>query len=222
MFGFSRRRQITDLELALPLSEARKRARILVVDDDDRAFPVKLLQSEGYNVTYWQKVESLRRLEDGEFDIIILDIAGISAPEMSRRDGFGVLEHLKRYNPAQIIVAYSGQSFDLSQQRFFQQADDFLAKPSDLLECKGKIDTLLQARFTAKHYWTVLVEVLRRNDVSAEKIVEFESFFVKRAQKNHDISLESITNRLKVSKEIAEVVCTIGSLVLKFAKQHCE
>ena len=159
MFGISRHRCITDLKLTLPLNEARKRARILVIDDDERAFPVKLLENEGYNVQYWPRVENIRRLEEGEFDIIILDIAGVSAPEMSRRDGFGVLEHLKNSNPAQIIVAYSGQSFDLSQQKFFQQADDFLAKPSDLLECKGKIDRLLQTKFTATHYWNTLIEI---------------------------------------------------------------
>jgi len=217
MFELLRHRSISDLKLAIPLSEARKRARILVIEDDEQAFPVKLLENEGYNVQRWARVENIRKLEEGEFDIIILDIGGISLPEMSQRDGFGVLEHLKKYNPAQIVVAYSGQSFDLSKQQFFKQADDFLAKPSDLLECKEKIDRLLQTRFTAKHYWETLIELLKRNDVPAKKIKRFESFFVQRVEENQSISLETIIDALKVAKELAEVVWTVAEHVRKFA-----
>ena len=148
MFGLGPK-TITELNLNLPAPEARKRARILVIDDDKNAFPITLLEKEGYNVHYWAKVESIRKLEEAEYDIIILDIKDICTPEVSLRDGFGVLEHLKKYNPAQIVVAYSGQSYDLSQQKFFQIADDFLGKPSDLLECKQKIDRLLKQR--SKH-----------------------------------------------------------------------
>ncbi len=215
MFGFGKR-NISELNLSLPASEARKRARILVIDDEKDAFPVQLLQNEGYNVQYWSKVESIRSLEEGEFDIVILDIGGVSSPEVSKQDGFGVLEHLKRYNPGQIIVAYSGRSFDLSQQKFFQQADDFLAKPSDLLECKQKIDALLQAKFTAMHYWNTLVAVLRKNEVPEKKITKFESLFVENAERKQPVSVDVVINTLKVSKEVAQIVCTLLSFVSKF------
>jgi CheY-like chemotaxis protein len=211
-------RQISQLDLTLPANESRKRARILVIDDDERAFPVKLLQNEGYNVQYWPNVQSLRALEEGEFDIIILDITGISSPELSKSEGLGVLEHLKKHNPGQIVVAYSGQSFDLSQQRFFRLADDFLTKPSDLVECKQRIDQLLQTRFTALHYWNALVDVLKKNEVPATKIKSFESLFVKKAQAGERISTEAIVNALKVTKEVAEPVLTLLGLILKFQK----
>jgi len=74
--------------LAIPIAEARKRARILVIDDEPDAFPVKLLESEGYNITYWESVESIRKLEEGEFDILVLDIGGVSSPEVSRWMGW--------------------------------------------------------------------------------------------------------------------------------------
>jgi CheY-like chemotaxis protein len=215
MFGFGQRR-INELQLNLPADEARKRARILVIDDDKEAFPVQLLQKEGYNIHYWPKVENIRPLEEGEFDIIFLDIGGISPPELSKTDGLGILEHLKRHNPGQIVVAYSGRSFDLSQQRFFKLADDFLGKPSDLLECKEKIDQLLQAKFTAMHYWNTLLDVLKRNDVPEKKIKDFETLFVKNAERKRQVSLESIMTGLKISKELAQVIAILLGLVFKF------
>ena len=218
MFGWFKQQSISELNLGLPLTEARKRARILVIDDHQSAFPVKLLQDEGYNVQYWEKVKNLRSLEEGEFDIIILDIAGISSPEMSRQDGLGVLQHLKKHNPGQIIVAYSGQSFDLGQQKFFQQADDFLGKPSDLLECKQKIDQLLQSKFTAAHYWNTLVDVLKRNDTPVTTIKKFETLFVRKAKQNQPLTAEAIISACKVSKEVGQIIFTLVGFVWKFIK----
>jgi CheY-like chemotaxis protein len=216
MIGLFAKKHIDDLHLTLGPDDARKRARILVIDDDEDAFPVKLLQQEGYNVHYWSRIENIRSLEQGEFDIIILDIGGISSPELSKLDGFGVLDHLKRYNPGQIIIAYSGRSFDLGQQQFFQKADDFLGKPSDLLECKQKIDRLIQTKFTVMHYWNTVVSVLLRNEVSEKKIRKFESLFVANAQRKQRLSAETIVNILKVSKEVAQTVFTILGLIVKF------
>ena len=215
MFGFGQR-SISELKLNLPADEARKRARILVIDNEADAFPVHLLQKEGYNIHYWPKVESIRSLEEGEFDIIFLDIGGVSSPEVSKTDGLGVLEHLKRYNPGQIVVAYSGQSFDLSQQKFFQLADDFLGKPSDMLECKQKIDQLLQAKFTAMHYWNTLLAVLKKNDVPEKKIKDFESLFVKNIERKQLVSMDTVMNTLKVTKEVAQIIATLIGLVFKF------
>jgi hypothetical protein len=65
------KRKLSDLDIKLPLREKRKRAKILVIDDEE-TFPVELLSREGYNIAYWKKVESLRTLEEGEYEIIFL------------------------------------------------------------------------------------------------------------------------------------------------------
>src|ERR1041385_4826910 len=111
--GWFRQDSIKDISLRLPFEEIRKKARIVVIDDDESAFPYELLQKEGYNVSYWPRIEKLKELESGEYDLIILDIAGVTDKTISLTDGAGVLMHLKRRNPAQLIIAYSGQKFDL-------------------------------------------------------------------------------------------------------------
>ena len=71
---------------------------ILVIDDDDQAFPCKLLQKEGYNVQYWPIVDNLRDIESGVFDLIVLDIFGVASKQISTNDGLGILEHIKKKN----------------------------------------------------------------------------------------------------------------------------
>lgn len=49
---FFKNKTFSDLS-SPPISELRKRTRILVIDDDSNAFPVALLKKEGYAIDYW-------------------------------------------------------------------------------------------------------------------------------------------------------------------------
>lgn len=212
---FWKNKSIADVAPKLPLSELRKRARILVVDDDEKAFPYKLLQKEGYNVTYWRHVDNLRELETGEYDIIVLDILGIAGPRLSEDDGLGILTHIKRYNPSQIIVAYSGQKFDLSHSEFWKLADDYLGKPSSLLDCKQKIDVLLEQRFTAHYYVNVLRKLLLDQGVSQKKITKLELLLVGQKDKELQVSAETIAKYTGIARDVATVASVVCAAVLK-------
>ena len=66
------------------------------------------------------------------------------------------------------------------------------------------------------HYWNTLVTVLRNNEVQEKRIKEFESLFVKNAERKQLVSMETVTNTLKISKEVAEIIATLMGLVFKF------
>src|SRR4051794_38006194 len=86
-------------------AEIVKPARILVVDDNE--FPyLKLFRRDGYTIEKWSSVRDLGQLEDGSFDVILLDLIGVGTRESSDQ-GLGVLKHIRQTNPAQIVVAYS-------------------------------------------------------------------------------------------------------------------
>jgi CheY-like chemotaxis protein len=121
-----------------PIHEVRRQLRLLVVDDDPNAFPTEALRLEGYNITEWRRVERLADIERGEYDIVVLDIGGVALhlTQVSKQDGLGVLEHLKRNNPAQIIIAFSGNQYDISKSEFFTKANAILGKPADVLKCR--------------------------------------------------------------------------------------
>lgn len=214
MFGWHRK-TIADVTPKLPLSDLRKRARILVVDDDPTAFPHKLLQKEGYNVTYWRKLENLRDLENGEYDIIVLDIYDITAPEVSITGGLGVLSHIKKYNPSQIVIAYSGQKYDLKHAEFWNIADDYLGKPSSLLDCKQKIDSLLERKFTANYYADVLRKLLRDQGVDEKRIRKLETLVVQTKDKGSEVSADTIARTTGIAKDVASIAGIIIGVIIR-------
>src|SRR4051812_29149448 len=84
--------------------EIVKRARIVIVDDAE--FPYKqLFERDGYTIQQWPDVtDHLPALENGQFDLILLDLVGVGQAE-SKDEGFGILKHIRQTSPAQIVVA---------------------------------------------------------------------------------------------------------------------
>jgi CheY-like chemotaxis protein len=135
----------------LPLKEIVKRAKIVVIDDDE--FPYqKLFKRDGYSIEKWPDVKDVSRLEEGDFDVILLDLFGVGKAQ-SERQGFGILEHIRERRPAQIVVAYSNAEWSVEYQPFFQDADAVLHKTKDdYYEFKRTVDDLLQQRFSFGFY----------------------------------------------------------------------
>lgn len=128
-----------------------KRARILVIDDGE--FPyMPLFKRDGYNVDKQSDVEQLAALENGDYDVILLDLVGVGA-EQSDQQGLGILQHIRTTNPAQIVVAYSNAEWSLEFKPFFDQADAVLHKTrADYYEFKRTVDSLLEKRFSLGFY----------------------------------------------------------------------
>ena len=208
-------RSIARCAPTLSHDEIRKRARILVIDDDQKAFPVELLRNEGYTVEYWESVKNLKALETGEYDLIVLDIQGIATPQQSKTDGIGILEHIKQYNPAQLVIAYSAKRYDFSHSTFWKLADDYLGKPSSLIACKQRIDDLLFTRFSAAYYWGVLKDLLIKQEVSSKDIAKFEKVVLKRAEKRQALTKQELADMLKLTKDGLTIATTVVGLIFK-------
>jgi len=216
MFEIFRRKSIDKLQFDMPFDEIRKRARILVIDDDPAAFPCTLLEKEGYNVRYWEKVENLHDLENGEFDIIVLDIYGVASLNISPNDGLGVLKHIKKHNRAQLVIAYSGHKHDFSQSEFWSLADDYLGKPSSLIECKQKIDDLLKSYFTPQHYWNIAVSMLKEAGVKDKKLRSLERQVINSLYGKPQTSKEMIAQSLSIAHHTAATVWVLIQAILRF------
>ncbi|WP_421765131.1 hypothetical protein [Ekhidna sp.] len=99
--------KISKLQFNLNHQDIRKKLKIIVIDDDD-IFPVSGFKEFGYSIDRWEKLDEIKhkRLIDGEFDIIILDIYGV-AKDIAKNDGLDILQDIKTKNPSQVVVAYS-------------------------------------------------------------------------------------------------------------------
>lgn len=214
MWFFGKKKLVQLARLTSPV-ELRKRVKIVVIDDDENAFPTQTLQDEGYTIDYWPEVKSVERLERGDFDIIVLDIAGV-AGKFSPEDGLGMLESLKRQNPMQIVVAFSGQSFDLGKHRFFSLADDVLPKPVNALKCKQVLDQLIEGRFTVEHMWDSIVAIMQRENVPRKEIDKLErsvtQAIARGGKPDYKAIVSSSVDKTEVAVRVAGVLAKIAVL----------
>jgi DNA-binding response OmpR family regulator len=195
VIGWFKPPRIEHISVSLPYNEVKKQVKIVVVDDDEASFPTKGLQADGYTVEWWERVDAsrLRRLEEGDFTIIILDIQGIVEPALSDTgDALGIVRRVKTVNPAQVIVAFSGQSYDLGSVPFFRQTDDTLLKPVTLIQCKEMIDRLIQRHVSVVSYWANLSKLLETHGVSSRRIRRLEKEVIAKAKEGRSISIEDV------------------------------
>ncbi|WP_313803520.1 hypothetical protein [Flavobacterium sp.] len=207
---------LKQLETSSSFEELKRLTRIVVIDDEN-SFPVQIFQDEGYSIDKWDIVKDYNKLENGYYDIIVLDIKGV-AQHISENDGLGVLQSLKKQNPAQIVISYSQHSYDLSKIQFFQLADENIAKPSDYLKIKSIINNLISSKFKSERYISALTHTLQANHVNPKDIEKYNFILAKsiKSKKNPDWdkSLEFIEHRPDLVKQ----TISLSKTILKFYK----
>lgn len=192
-----KRRRMADVVTHPPIGTLRKFTKVLVVDDEEDSFPTKALRDDGYTIEWWPQVDGrgLQRMENGEFDIVILDIQGVTPPALSDTgDALGVLRRIKDVNPAQVVVAFSSQSYDLGSVPFWKLADDAMRKPVSIVQCKEVLDRLIGEHITAAGYWNTTVRLLEARHVPEKRIRALEREVVKTIGRRGTISLEVFNN----------------------------
>lgn len=206
--------QLERIKSNIEFSELKKRTRIVVIDDEE-GFPIKLFKNEGYSIDKWDKVEDYKKLEDGFYDIIILDIKGV-ALHISEDDGLGVLENIKQKNPSQIIIAFSQHSYDLSKAKFWELADEKIAKPSDFLKIRSIIDNLIDKKFRPERYISTLHKILHDNNVSQNEIRKIDKLIANSISNNSKPDWHSKLTLSNDKTELINQVISIGNTILKF------
>ncbi|QHT57139.1 response regulator [Cellulomonas sp. H30R-01] len=128
------------------LQEIVRRAHILVVDDQEFLY-ANLFKSAGYNITKWRDITRLSDIEQGLYDLILLDLQGVGR-KLSEDQGLGILRHIKDVRPSQVVIAYSNADWPVRYQPFFELADGVLPKSADYVDFKRMVDEQLQSHFS--------------------------------------------------------------------------
>jgi hypothetical protein len=202
----------SELKIKYTSVDLKRNIKIIVVDDDD-IFPVNGFNEFGYKIDRWEKLDErkLKRLKDGEFDIIILDIIGI-AKDISENDGLGVLKDIKANNPSQVIVAYSGQSFDIMKNSFWDLADEKLGKPTPFIGTQEIIDNLIERTFTVQYHQNKIEKILADSNLLHES-KRIQDLFMRFKKTNsepvwqdqlHDISLRN-GEKIKIASILSKL-----------------
>jgi DNA-binding response OmpR family regulator len=199
----------------MPFDEVKKRARLLVIDDDVFAY-LELFKADGYAIDHWPDVQDLTKLENGTYDLILLDVQGVGKSISPSEQGLGVLRHLRAVAPAQVIIAFSNADFSLKYHDFFSQADATLPKSADYVDFKRKVDELLKERFSLGFYVSRIVSVagasafdrpklekeaagaIEAQDSSRLKMFMTEKLLTK---DNIELAMKLVTGAIEVAKE---------------------
>lgn len=125
---------------------AKRVARIAIVDDQPKDFPVQELKADGFNVVVHKQVSLADVKALGEYDIVFLDMKGIvkDDPEYG---GLRLIADLRAESPHQKVCAVSSKTFDPTATEFFKLADNCKKKPMTAQECKAVISSFLEAIF---------------------------------------------------------------------------
>jgi len=212
--GIFSRKTIHDINPRLAFDELMKRTRVLVIDDQSNEFPFEFLKKQGYSVDHWHDVQDLAKLESGFFDIIVLDIGGVGAELDADKEGVAVLTHVKRVNPSQVIVAYSGQAHRSAQIPFFKLADQYVPKPATAIMWKETIDELIKNTMSTGHYWGGLRQLLEQDGVARVKIEKLERELIRAIRKK----APDVQDRIKRILGPTENIVSIISIVAKIGR----
>ncbi|WP_028593407.1 ATP-binding protein [Paenibacillus assamensis] len=126
------------------------KARILLVDDSYASLKalINLLEMEGYRCESAKSGEAaLKLLQDGNrFNLCIMDVM---MPKMS---GFELCREIRQqYHSLElpILMATAGSNTEMNLAGFEAGANDFIHKPFDWTDLKGRVKTLIQLKETA-------------------------------------------------------------------------
>lgn len=217
MFGLFRKHDIQEIAQPIPFEQLKRHAKIVVLDDEKDSFPSELLQNDGYTIEWWPRLDAakLHRLEKGDFDIIILDIQGITDRTLSDTgDGMGVLRRLKSVNPYQIVVAFSGKTYDLDSVPFWKLADETIRKPVSVITCKEIIDRLIKEHISVTAYWDSVEHLLQENGVPEDKVKKLENRVVKSAKGGSSLHLSDVQKIVGSIKSLGAIAGAIHKIVL--------
>ena len=118
--------------------------RILIADDEDslRWVLEKGFRGAGYQVTAVKDgTAALREVQDGPFDLILLDI------RMPGIDGLSLLKQVRAGRPdAQVVIMTAHGTMETAVAAMQDGAYDYLAKPFDLDEALLLAERALTAR----------------------------------------------------------------------------
>ena len=156
---FRRKRTIDSLRGKIHRDELRRRSRILVIDDE-RPDLVDDLERAGFAVTHMPDVtnQNLSVLDQPLFDLILLDFGNVGTT-IGSDEGLSLLRHIKRINPATIVLAYTSKALAAGRADFFRLADGVLAKDAGVAESMEKIEESLQRAHSIDNVWRGLLNV---------------------------------------------------------------
>lgn len=201
---------LDDAGLNLPtISELRKQANILVIDDNE--FPQEsYLRSNGYRIIRKKDISAMTDV--AEYDIILCDITGVGIELGFSRGGASIIKEIRKNYPCKLTIAYTAHTYEAAYNQFFALADFVAPKDFSTDDWIEKLDELINKSVNPINQWERMRDDLLKKGVSTLAVAKIEDKFVNAIKSKKSDKL----NALVKPKE-----STVGPIISDFLSSLC-
>jgi len=179
MFKFLQQKPLSDYNPKLSRQELIRRSRILVIDDEKPKL-INDLGADGFSVDYDSTGDDTSKIEKNLYDLIILDFGGVGK-KFGQDQGLSLLKHIKRVNPAAIVLAYTSKSLPAEQSEFYRLTNGTLSKDAGIQESFSKIEDSLREALNVERIWAAVLQLVVKDP---EDKKELQATLMKCLKKN--------------------------------------
>ncbi|HEX5422021.1 MAG TPA: hypothetical protein VFW94_00610 [Candidatus Acidoferrales bacterium] len=156
---FSPQKSIASINSSLTRDELLRRSRILVIDDE-RPEIVDDLKRAHFAVDYEPDIDATKidLIDKRIYDLILLDFGNVGRA-FGSDEGLSLLRHIKRVNPAVVVISYTSKALGASQADFYRLCDAVLPKDAGISESLEKIELELRRAHSITNVWSGLLTV---------------------------------------------------------------
>jgi DNA-binding response OmpR family regulator len=136
---WTRRKHIDELRSPMPREELIRRSRVLFVDDE-RPTLIDDLKAAHFSAEHVADIDNnnLDLIDRKLYDLILLDFGNVGKA-FGRDEGLALLRHIKRVNPATVVLAYTAKALAADHSDFYRLADGVLAKDAGIADSLEKV-----------------------------------------------------------------------------------
>lgn len=146
--------RLDSIDASMPREELIRRSRILVVDDE-RPDLIDDLQRSHFALEYVPDIraENLSdKLDSNLYDLVLLDFGQVGE-DIGKEQGLSILRHIKRVNPAVVVLAYTSKALGTDHADFYRLADGVLPKDAGIADSMRRIEEALQRAHSVENIW---------------------------------------------------------------------
>jgi DNA-binding response OmpR family regulator len=204
---FGKRPRLDSLAAPLSRDELLRRSRILVVDDE-RPDLIDDLEHAHFAVQYVADItkDNIDLIERPLYDLVLLDFGNVGNA-FGHDSGLSLLRHMKRVNPALVVLAYTSKSLGTEHADFYRLADGVLAKDDGIGESTQKIEEALRKAHSIDNLWKGVLAVAGIAPNSKQDL-EWQALVVKGSKDRRKLAILKDKVRDAIGSEAAEKVIT--------------
>lgn len=195
--------------------DARKKAKIIVIDDQEFA-PLSSLRD-----CYHYDIKQLYEADDAymvaEYDIVLCDNHGVAKKLNPKHGGASLIKEIKTIYPNKSVVAYTGTTFNPGMSDLLDYADKRMGKIAPIDDWVNVLDSMIEKKFDLKVQWQITRDALLKLGVSVVDVAKFESNFVEAVNsKSMENLKQSIKDKQPIGSDIIIEFLNISAAAISF------